>query len=150
MTSEPSTQNPRSLLRGRTARITRGRSDVIDVLATDRRHRTAEQILDAVSQRHSNVHRGSIYRILDTLTSNGVLHHVHLPAHAGVYQLATATHHAHLYCLTCKVVTDLPIDVTRRVARDLDQSFEFALDATRVPLTGYCAQCRPTPCEREP
>jgi Fur family ferric uptake transcriptional regulator len=133
----------RSLLHARGERMTRPRQAVLEVLAADRGHLSAEEVVAAVAARDSAVHRASVYRTLDALTQLGVVQHVHLGHGATAYHLlADERDHVHLQCAGCHAIVDVPLLVLSDVADELDAEYGFALDLGHVALSGRCRACR--------
>lgn len=149
-------------------RITPAREAVLRVLdeadAADE-HLTAERIGARVAELEPAVHRATVYRTLTSLTDAGVLTHVHIGGGATVYHLVTdeperrgagATagavdpewapcghghHHAHVQCVACGRVFDVPAGALDSVARQLRDELGFTLDTSHAALLGRCAAC---------
>jgi Fur family transcriptional regulator, ferric uptake regulator len=129
-------------LHARGERMTRPREVVLQVLAADPRHLSAEEVVVAVAERDPAVHRASVYRTLDALGALGVVQHVHLGHGATTYHLVDdAQEHLHLQCVGCGSITDAPPSLLRGVAADLDRTYAFALDLGHIALSGRCADC---------
>ena len=77
-------------LHARGERMTRPRQAVLLALAEQPGHPTAEQLVSAVAERDSTVHRASVYRTLDALAQLGIVQHVHLGHGPTVYHLVSA------------------------------------------------------------
>lgn len=150
-------------------RITPARSAVLRVIdAADRseEHLTAEQVGARVGEFEPSIHRATVYRTLTSLTDAGLLSHVHLGGSGTVYHLvpdadesdeqdlayaaepASAdgahTHphdHAHVQCVSCGRVVDVPPDALEGVARRLEAELGFHLDTAHAALLGRCADC---------
>ncbi len=135
----------RDRLNARGERMTRPRQAVLGVLADDRRHLSAEEIVAFVAERDSAVHRASVYRTLEALAHLGVVQHVHVSHGPTVYHLLDGdSGHLHLQCTSCGAVSDAPATLLFDVAGELDRSFEFSLDLGHIALSGLCSRCRPT------
>jgi Fur family transcriptional regulator, ferric uptake regulator len=133
----------RARLHDRGERMTRPRRAVLGVLVEDPEHLSAEEIVAAVAERDSSVHRATVYRTLEALGSLGVVQHVHLSHRATTYHLVTDDQdHLHLQCLDCGSITDAPSSLLGGVAAELDEKYAFALDLGHVALSGRCADCR--------
>lgn len=128
-------------LRRRGERVTRPRRVVVEALASLPGHPTAEQVVAAVEAGDSGVHRATVYRALDALTSLGVVTHVHVGHGATSYHLASPSH-LHAHCRSCGAVVDLPEHLLGPVRAELLASHGFALDASHIALSGQCAACR--------
>lgn len=126
-------------------------------------HLTAEQIGVRVADLEPTVHRATVYRTLTSLTDAGVLSHVHLGGTATVYHLVASeaeereaaggtdagaaayghlhTHHAHVQCVGCGRVLDVPPEALEGVASRLQEELGFILDTSHAALLGRCADC---------
>jgi Fur family ferric uptake transcriptional regulator len=133
-----------SLLRSRGDRMTGPRRAVITALAARRgsSHLTPEQVVLAVAQVDPTVHRASVYRALEVLSSLGVVQHVHLGHGTTAYHLAAPHEHLHAHCVECGRVIDLPATLLDDVARQVAEQHGFVLDPSHVALSGTCASCR--------
>lgn len=133
----------RGRLNARGERMTRPRQAVLGVLADDRRHLSAEEIVAVVADRDPSVHRASVYRTLEALTHLGVVQHVHLSHGPTVYHLVDGdAGHLHLQCTSCGGISDAPSVLLRQVAAELDHTYDFTLDLGHVALSGLCPTCR--------
>lgn len=131
-------------LHDRGERMTRPRQAVLGVLAEDRRHLCAEDVVVAVAERDPSVHRASVYRTLEALTHLGVVQHVHLGHGPTVYHLVDADEgHLHLQCSRCGQITDVPARVLSALVDELDRENAFAVELGHVALSGLCSRCRP-------
>jgi Fur family transcriptional regulator, ferric uptake regulator len=132
-----------ALLRSRGDRMTGPRRAVITALAGRREqsHLTPEQVVVAVAQVDPTVHRASVYRALEVLSSLGVVQHVHLGHGTTAYHLAAPHEHLHAHCVRCDRVIDLPATLLDDVARQVADDHGFVLDPSHVALSGMCARC---------
>jgi Fe2+ or Zn2+ uptake regulation protein len=130
-------------LRSRGDRMTGPRRAVITALAGRREqsHLTPEQVVVAVAQVDPTVHRASVYRALEVLSSLGVVQHVHLGHGTTAYHLAAPHEHLHAHCVRCDHVIDLPATLLDDVARQVVDGYGFVLDPSHVALSGTCATC---------
>lgn len=132
-----------ALLRSRGDRMTGPRRAVITALAGRREqsHLTPEQVVVAVAQVDPTVHRASVYRALEVLSTLGVVQHVHLGHGTTAYHLAAPHEHLHAHCVRCDHVIDLPATLLDDVARQVVDGYGFVLDPSHVALSGTCATC---------
>jgi Fur family ferric uptake transcriptional regulator len=132
-----------AMLRSRGDRMTGPRRAVITALAgrRERSHLTPEQVVVAVAQVDPTVHRASVYRALEVLSSLGVVQHVHLGHGTTAYHLAAPHEHLHAHCVRCDRVIDLPATLLDDVARQVADDYGFVLDPSHVALSGTCATC---------
>ncbi len=131
-------------LRARGERITVSRRLVIEELAADSGHLSADDLLARVQAREPGVHLATVYRTLDALVQSGVAAHIHLTHGATTYHLVDPGErpHLHVLCRGCDAVLDVAPDTLDSVAAALDSVHGFDLDPEHVALTGRCARCR--------
>jgi Fur family transcriptional regulator, ferric uptake regulator len=128
-------------LRAMGCRITSTRRAVLDVVLGDERHRTAEQIAEAVHAMDAGVHRSTVYRTLEALEEAGVLTHVHLGHGSATYHLAGQRHH-HAVCEKCGAVVELPTHFLDGAARWLAEEHGFDANPEHFAVVGRCTACR--------
>lgn len=125
-------------LRAQGARMTAQRRAVLEILADNRTHPTAETLVAQVRDRLGCVAPGTIYNTLDTLAKLGLVRRVD-----GLEQKAhfdpDTSDHQHAICLQCKQVWDVsPV----AMPGDLPQGFT----ARDTLIQGICGRCaRQTP-----
>ncbi|MEO6998789.1 MAG: transcriptional repressor [Terracoccus sp.] len=141
---------------------------VVDLADRADEHLTAEMIGARVTEVAPSVHRATVYRTLTSLTEAGFLSQVHLGGAAPIYHLeatrATAENgpadpasgraveapaaeghgraHAHVRCVSCGRVLDVPPNAFDSLAARLADGIGFALDSGRTALLGTCRDCR--------
>lgn len=132
-------------VRERGQRVTTARRVVIEALAHDGGHPTADDLSVTIALRHPGVHRATVYRTLETLAEMGVVAHVHFGQGAAVYHLIESPReraHLHAVCLRCGVVVDLPGSLMDSVAIRVRDELGFEIMAAHHALSGVCRQCR--------
>ena len=140
--AQPLVEQVGRLLRERGERMTGPRRAVLAVLAASGGHLAAEDVVAAVADVDSTVHRASVYRTLDALCDLGVVQHVHIGHGATAYHLVRGGDaHVHAQCSACGAMVDLPLDVLDGAAERMAREAGFLLDPTHVALSGTCAAC---------
>jgi Fur family ferric uptake transcriptional regulator len=144
-----------ALLRAAGQRVTRPRIALLScVIAASGDHLSADTLIEQVAERNPPIHRATVYRTLDGLTTAGLLRHVHLDRGLTAYHLvdarrpAASSHqhrveHLHAQCSRCGRVTDLPAHVLGETAERIRRASGFRLDASHVALSGICKECAP-------
>jgi Fur family transcriptional regulator, ferric uptake regulator len=127
-------------LRARGVRVTTVRRAVINELAAEHAHQSADDLADAVHADHPDIHRSTIYRTLDSLEKLGVVDHVHLGHGRAVYHLSAEVHH-HLVCEECGAVVHAPADLFDQLARDIDERYGFRVRPDHFAVIGRCRDC---------
>ena len=138
-----------SLLRASGQRVTKPRVALLScIIAAGGEHLSADALLEQVADSDPPIHRATVYRTLEGLTSVGVLRHVHLDRGLTAYHLVDApqatphrSEHLHAQCSSCGKVTDLPAHVLGDTAERIRRATGFRLDASHVALSGICREC---------
>ena len=117
----------REKLQQRGLKITPQRVAVLQALYTLNNHPTAQQIIDFVHKKYSNVATGTIYKTLDTLVEKGVITKVRTADEAARYDGRIDNHH-HLYIEGSNRIEDY-------VNENLDSMLEVFFNENRIP--GY-------------
>lgn len=137
---------------------------VVDLADRADEHLTAEMIGARVTELAPSVHRATVYRTLTSLTEAGFLSQVHLGGAAPIYhldapsaaaeaapvdaasgtevQVTHAAGHAHVRCVSCGRVLDVPPNAFDSLADRLADGIGFALDSGRTALLGTCRDCQ--------
>jgi Fur family ferric uptake transcriptional regulator len=133
-------KNLRLLLRKSGYKATAPRLSVLDVLAKEKNPLSAQDIIDALGKR---VDQATVYRILKTLKTKGLIRQIdfrHNPAH---YELAGIDEHHHLVCVHCgriEDVHDCGVEETHSLV--LRHSKHFAeIKQHALEFYGACKSC---------
>ncbi len=120
-------------------RMTVQRQAVASVLAGDRTHPSARQVLERVRSRFPTIAPGTVYRILDELVAMGELRAVEGEGGGRRYDPNLAPH-AHLLCRSCGTLEDVSLeDLSVEVAPAFAAARE--VHSARVMVHGLCANC---------
>lgn len=131
-------------LRGRRQRYTRGRRDLVGLLAELDRPVTIPELIEAGASQSQS----SLYRNLAVLEQCGSVRRLPSVDDVARYELAEELtgHHHHLVCRGCGRIDDieLPHAVERELLRAADDStgHQFTVESHRVELVGLCDDCR--------
>lgn len=113
---------------------------ILETLLDLDNHPTADQVLEAVSRRRSEISRATVYRTLETLVRMGLIMKTSHPGRVVRYDPHVDRHH-HLVCLRCDEVIDV---YDRRLdALPLPDLSALGFDVSdyRVQLRGLCREC---------
>ena len=132
-----------SLLRAAGLRVTPQRQLVVEVLAqAGGAHLTAEEVYREVAGRYSEFNRSTVYRVLELLTSSGVVGQQRLGGSVSHYELIGDGVHHHLVCVRCRRIFDLEAGDLRHLSARVRQRHGFAVGQVAVTVEGVCGQCR--------
>ena len=122
-------------------RVTPQRLLVMEALASQSGHMTADEIMRWTAARYPAINLATIYRTLDLLTSVGLVTQTDLRGGAIRFELVGETHHHHLVCERCGAVTEVDDTIFAPVRERLLRDFGFRSDARHLALFGLCVGC---------
>ena len=138
----------RDQLRQADIKVTRIRLALLDLLAEQGRHMTADEITVALKRKSIPADRVTIYRNIDRMIDSGMLVATHLPGRAMKVGLCTqpdAPHHHHIVCEKCGRVAETDgcpvLDCREDVTRDILKSSGFRMTGHVTQYFGICPEC---------
>lgn len=120
------------------------RRAVIDVLAEQDCCLSAQELFDLLRASGRTVGIASIYRVLDLLTSEGLVQRIDLGSGVSRYEPVRAggDHHHHLVCDRCGKVEAFEDRALEKAIHRLEEGSGYAVAAHDVILRGSCQDCR--------
>lgn len=128
-------------LKAQGRRLTPQRRAIIQALFGDEAHPTAEQIFTRVRQDMPDMSHATVYNTLRELVEMDVLRELDLGLGERHYDFNKDTH-AHLICLSCGRVEDVPCD-KEAIAMPPKHTRGFHIVDCNVIFRGYCPDCMP-------
>jgi Fe2+ or Zn2+ uptake regulation protein len=122
-------------------RITPQRRVILELLADDDSHPTAEQVYQRALAVMPDISRTTVYNTFRELSDMGELSPVHDLSEGGQrYDTNTETHH-HLYCVACHRLIDIAHDFE---GLDLapEESSGYRILSRQVTFYGICPECQ--------
>jgi Fe2+ or Zn2+ uptake regulation protein len=127
-------------IRERGMRVTPQRLLIHRALTELDRHVTADELLEAVSEKLPNASLPTVYAALELFEELGVVRRV--PAKGGATRFDPRTEpHQHLHCRGCGKVEDLDIQVDTTGALALARGRGFRADGAELVVSGLCRDC---------
>lgn len=130
---------PQQQLRAAHVKITRPRLLVLSLLRELKGHHSADEIVALLEERQTPLPRASVYNVLETLLSQGLV----MIADAGpgrtLYEEGSTWHH-HFVCLACGTVIDIPCVKGEKPCL-LPDHFSGIVEEAQIIFRGYCEQC---------
>lgn len=124
-------------------RITRSRRLVLDALEGAQRPLSPYALHDLLAGRGDSVDTVSIYRILETLETTGLVHRV---AFSGGYLPCRLEDHPgchhHLICRECGVVQEVDCPGMASVEREAAEESRFRIERHLIEFVGLCPACQ--------
>ncbi|MGE3621220.1 MAG: Fur family transcriptional regulator [Acidimicrobiia bacterium] len=128
-------------LRRRGWRMTPQRRSVVEVLAGDHVHLTAEQVLVAARRSVPEVSQATVYNTLNELVGMGEVQELRVAGGATLYDPNATDGHHHLVCRTCNLVFDVRPTGVDDLGLSRHERHGFAVDDVDVTFWGTCATC---------
>jgi Fur family ferric uptake transcriptional regulator len=122
-------------------RVTEPRRAVARLVAEQRGHFTANDLVDEAARRHLAVGRATVFRSLDLFADLNLVERLDLPDGVHAYVACEPKHHHHVVCRSCGRSTDVEDSgITEVVARIADRT-GFTVTEHRLELFGLCPSC---------
>ncbi len=120
------------------------RRAVIELLAEQDCCLTAQEIFDRLRADGRRVGIASVYRVLELLSSEGLLQRIDLGSGIARFEPARSggEHHHHLVCDSCGKVEAFEDPGLERAIHRLEEASGYAVAGHDVVLHGACAECR--------
>ena len=121
-------------------RATAAKRALLEILAANTGHLSAEEITELVQHQSPDVAPSTVYRILEELERIGVVEHSHAGKGPTSYHLAHDAH-GHLVCERCGTTIEAPTALFDTLVHEAEASFGFAVDPHHFAVLGTCARC---------
>ncbi len=122
-------------------RATPQRVLVLEALAAQPGHLSADEILRWVAERYPAINLATVYRTLDTLASAGLVTQTNLGEGVMSYELVGENGHHHLICQRCRGVAETSDVLFAPVREALLRDFGFRATSTHFAIFGVCKVC---------
>src|SRR5690349_24552283 len=130
----------RAMLREKGYRLTPQRELVLAAV-NDLEHATPEQVCAKVQETASGINISTVYRTLELLEELGLVRHAHLGHGAPSYHPAGHSHHLHLVCRDCGLVSQVSAAVAASLDAAVRKAEGFEVDLEHFALYGRCRNC---------
>lgn len=122
-------------------RDTKQRQMILEIVLDHHDHPSADQIYVEVRAKDDKISRGTVYRNLNLLASDGEIKHVKLHG-ADRYDCRTDEHY-HLICTGCGMVTDVtPMHNMSEMNRTIAESTGYVIEQHSTIFEGICPVCQ--------
>jgi len=135
-------QTAETLCRQRGARLTSIRRNVLEIMLRQNRSLKAYELLDEVRRIQANATPPTVYRALDFLCNQGLIHRLDAVNAWAACRDATGAHHDLLIiCVHCGAVAELSApDLSARLTEKAAES-GFVLTSPETELRALCHAC---------
>lgn len=121
---------------------TKHRNSVLELLQNSHLPLYAEQIYLEIREKSIPISLSSVYRILDSLVSKGLVERTSVTGdNRALYELERPEHKHYLVCSVCKKMLPAPNCPLSGYEKQLEQSTGFIASGHRLEITGICKEC---------
>ncbi len=128
-------------LRARGYRITPQRLAILNYLHDTPGHLSPTEIFEHIQQTTEDVTEATVYRTLEFLAENDMIHpalnsHGHL-----VYEMAGHEHH-HILCRSCGASVEIDHALLQKLYKQLEVESGYRLTTSHMTFFGLCPSCQ--------
>ncbi len=118
--------------------MTRQRAVILEVLRSDMKHHTADEIFDLARQRLPAISRATVYNNLKSLEEERIIRRITAEGTKDRYDNSFIPH-GHLFCTLCSEVTDFNIP---HFQNELEEIAGVGIDSYELKVRYVCKKCR--------
>ncbi len=104
-------------------------------------HADAHAIFAAARLRRPGIGVSTVYRALERLSADGLIHAVRVPGAASALYEPARTGHAHFLCTRCGAVADIDYDLPPSAIAALNAAHGVVIAGAALTFSGLCAGC---------
>lgn len=120
-------------------KLTPQRMVILDHLAGNRSHPSAEDIYKSVLKRFPTMSFATVYNTLDALRKSGDILELTVDPEKKRFDPNTKTHH-HLMCVRCRSILDIHRKYSVKITTTEAKGFEIV--GNHIEFYGICPKCR--------
>lgn len=129
-------------------RNTKQRQAILDAIETHGGHLTAEEVYKIVKRRHPQLSLGTVYRNLRVLAQQDFVRELDFGMAITYFEIVKDTHY-HLVCRICGSITDMGMELERKLMRVVERTSDaasdtggFQIEQHRLDFVGICNPCQ--------
>jgi len=132
--------DPAELLRRHDVQVTAQRLAVLAAVS-DRPHRTADEVAQAVRAEIGAISRQAVYNALEVLTGKGLIRRIQPAGSPARFEDRVGDNHHHLICRTCGKTQDVDCAVGTAPCLTAGDDAGYEIDEAEVIYWGRCPDC---------
>lgn len=124
-------------------KVTPQRMYILEAVYNLDNHPTVDNIIEYIREKHPNIAKGTVYKVLDTLVENNLITRVKTDRDIMRYDGIVEKHH-HLYCSACDMIKDYYDEELDALLRDYfkNKSFSgFQIEDIVLQIRGKFNEC---------
>lgn len=132
----------KELLKSLNLKATTIRISILQMLFSTKNLLSAQEIHTILLENGIDANLSTIYRVLDPLTTNGIINEVTLKIESQkLYEFNQNTHHHFLICESCRRIETVYGDHMQELESDLEQKHKFKIKHHNLEFYGTCEDC---------
>ena len=133
----------REICAAREVKLTPIREKVLEIVWRSHRPVGAYDVLDTLARSHKAARPPTVYRALDFLMAEGLIHKIEsLNAYRGCGEAGHAHESQFLICRTCGTTQEIVDEALDAALSAATANADFAVERKVVEIAGVCANCR--------
>jgi len=124
------------LLKDHNIKPTIQRVKILEYLKTHKIHPSADEVYQDLRNEFPTISRATVYNALNVLSNSGIIEEIITP-NAIRYDFVEKDHH-HFYCLKCKKIYDIYIDLPKFELHEIDG---HKVKHVQYCIVGICRNC---------
>jgi Fur family peroxide stress response transcriptional regulator len=121
------------LLKNQNISVTIQRIEILEYLLNTLSHPSVEEIYQEIQNRFPTISKATVYNTIMALKDSGLVQEITIEKDRARYD-ANVEPHGHLFCATCRKVSDVPCEISVMDSKNLINSYQ-------IYLYGTCAGC---------
>ena len=118
--------------------MTRQRAVILEILRSDKKHHTADEILTLAKEKLPGISRATVYNNLKALEEEQIIRRITAEGTKDRYDNAYLPH-GHLFCSVCQTVTDFFI---KDFTEELEEIAGDSIDSYELKVRYICPECK--------
>lgn len=133
----------KAILRALNLKVTDQRLLILKVLnGGSRKHVTAQEIFEKVSEVDNSIGFATVYRMLRKLAESHMATEVRVGGAPARYELTQKNHHDHITCVQCGKICEFHNDEIESLQVKIAKNLGFTLTSHVLELYGSCRDCQ--------
>ena len=128
-------------LKQKAIRMTSQRYAILEYLAIDGNHPTANEVYEYLRDDFPNMSVATVYNNLNFFKEAGVVNELSFGEDSSRFDL-TETQHYHAICKYCEKVIDFNYPQLKNIENEIENLTKFKIDAHEFKVTGICEECQ--------
>lgn len=105
-------------------------------------HVSVDELYDRVRQQDSSIGYATVWRNLKLICKVGLAEEVNIGDGITRYDRVTSVPHGHLFCTSCKGVTEINVEQLVGLLAQTARTRGFTAESFKIEVQGVCDQCR--------